>query len=631
MPGSLLVRRLVVVSAHLLLWVGAYLAAFLARFEGEIPGWVRPNLLRALPILLAIRLVTFWQAGLFHGILRYAGMTDLRALLRVTTLGSLLFGVIALLLPARLGLPRSVYFLEWVLALATAGGLRFMARTFNDARVAPPGTDAPPAILLGAGDAGDLFLRDLLRSRTPALRVVGVLDDDPAKFGMLLHNIPVRGPISAEELGKLARTTGAQRAVLAMPTAPGLRTREIVDLCRQHQLVLKTLPSLQQIAHGTVTVSALRDVNIEDLLRRDTVRLDENQIRVALTGRRVLVTGAAGSIGSELVRQIAHYQPQEIFLLDHNENGLFFLERDLREQLPSLRFRITIGDIKDRTRIDQVFRLARPDVVFHAAAHKHVPLMEGNPTEAVRNNVLGTRNVAEAARKHGAGAFVLISTDKAVNPTSVMGASKRIAEMFVQSLNGQGGTTRFVAVRFGNVLGSAGSVVPIFRAQIERGGPVRVTDPEVRRYFMTIPEAAQLVLQASALAAGGEIFILDMGELVKIVDLARDMISLSGLQPDVDIAIEFTGARPGEKLYEELMLDREATSETPHPKIRVARVHADSWEATSAVVERLAALVEHSNDPQTVRRALADAVPEATLSGLPPASTTPRLEALAVR
>jgi FlaA1/EpsC-like NDP-sugar epimerase len=606
------VRRLVVVVAHLGLWTAALWLSFNLRFDGKVPQeWIVGGL-RTLPLLLAIRATVFWSSGLFHGLLRYAGMPELRAIFRATTIGSVAL-VLAGLALRPFALPRSVYALEWLTALAAAGGLRFMVRVLRDGTIGhSPNGDVPAVLLLGAGDAGELLLRDLHRSTAPAMRIACILDDDPNKLGAHIHGVRVVGAIDRPSLQAALRLTGSKRAVLAMPTAPGMRTREILNLCRDLGISLKTLPSLQQIADGNVRVSLLRDVAIDDLLRRDPVKLDVSGISKFVADRRILVSGAAGSIGSELVRQLARFAPASITLFDHNENGLFFLERELRSTFPEQSFDFVIGDVGDESRVRQVFAETRPNVVYHAAAHKHVPLMETNPREAIRNNVLGTRVLAIAAHESNCDAFVLISTDKAVNPTSVMGTTKRIAEMFVQALNAISGT-RFVAVRFGNVLGSAGSVVPIFRQQIEAGGPVQVTHPEMRRYFMTIPEATQLVLQASALGTGGEIFILDMGELVKVVDLARDMIALSGLRPGLDIEITFSGPRPGEKLFEELMLDDESATSTAHPKIRMARITPRPFEEMDNAVDRLDRLTLRVHEVATVVAALAAIVPEARL------------------
>ncbi len=623
MIESRLARRSLVVGTHLALWVGAAFASLWLRFDGPIPGDYRLRMIQVLPLLLAIRVATFWQAGLFHGILRYAGIAEFKGILKATTIGTAGLAITGHFVH-RLDLPRSIYVLEALLCLASAGGLRLLIRVLLERRTAQAAgaRDAVPVVMLGAGNAGDLLLRDLHRSS--GFRVASILDDDRTKHGALLHGVRIAGGIDRENLEREISATGATRAILAMPTAPGTRTREIFEMCRAAGIALQTIPSLQQLADGEVRISKLRDIAIEDLLRRDSISLDTTGISSFLAGRRVLVTGGAGSIGSELVRQIARFRPASITVFDHNENGLFFLERELRQDYPAVTFRFAIGSVRDEQRVRAIFEDARPDVVYHAAAHKHVPLMEANPGEAVRNNVLGTKTVADAADRAGCDAFVLISTDKAVRPTSVMGATKRVAEMYVQSLSSRS-RTRFVAVRFGNVLGSNGSVVPIFRQQIEAGGPVVVTHPEMRRYFMTIPEASQLVLQAGALAKGGEIFILDMGEPVKIVDLARDMIVLSGLEPGVDVDIEFSGTRPGEKLYEELMLDDEAVP-TAHPKIKVARIAGQDAAEMAEAAERLDRLVTQAKGAETIRAELGALVPEATLGQKQPAGPPARVE-----
>ncbi len=611
MIQSRFARRTLVIAAHLALWILSLGGALYLRFDGSVPRDYFLLAGRVLPLLVLVRVATFWQAGLFHGILRYAGMAELKSIVRATTLGSVGVVVVGLFVH-RLALPRSIYILEWLLCLASTGGLRLIVRLLLEGRAAfrTSAKGGTPVILLGAGDAGELLLRDLHRSG--ALSVACVLDDDLHKRGALLHGVRIAGGIDRSTLERVMSDSGATRAILAMPTAPGPRTREILEICRDLGLTLQTIPSLQQLADGSVRISKLRDIAIEDLLRRDSVSLDTTSISGFLAGRRVLVTGGAGSIGSELIRQIARFKPATITVFDHNENGLFFLERELRRDFPQVGLRFAVGSIRDSQRLEQVFEDARPDVVYHAAAHKHVPLMEANPGEAVRNNVLGTKMVADAADRFGTEAFVMISTDKAVRPTSVMGTTKRVAEMYVQSLSGRS-KTRFVAVRFGNVLGSNGSVVPLFREQIEAGGPVLVTHPDMTRYFMTIPEASQLVLQASALGKGGEIFILDMGQPVKIADLARDMIQLSGLEPDVDIAIEYTGTRPGEKLYEELVLDDESAAETAHPKIKVARIAPQDATEMQESVARLERLVMQTAAVETIRAELSVLVPEAKL------------------
>lgn len=608
---SVTFRRTLVALAHTVIWTGSLLGAYLLRFDGRIPAVHAMNLVYGLPLLLAARLAVFWQAGLFHGLLRYSGMPEARALLRATTIASVVFAGVGFLAQPLLQ-PRSVYVGEWLLALLAAGALRMSVRLVNERSSRPRGAGAAEqrVLVLGAGDAAESLLRDVERAHRDGMKVVGLLDDDVARQGTSLRGVPVLGPIDEPTLRRHAGEVSA--VVLAIPTASGARNRAIVAMCRGVGLEVKTIPSVQQIVSGEVRVSMLRDVAIEDLLRREPVRLDEASMANLLRGRRVLITGAAGSIGSELARQAARFDPSDVALLDHNENGLFFLDRELRSLFPRLSLRTCIGDIKDARRIRDVIREARPHVILHAAAHKHVPVVEANVGEAVKNNVLGTRVVAELADAFGVETFVMISTDKAVNPTSVMGATKRVAEMLVQSL-AERSRTRFIAVRFGNVLGSAGSVVPIFREQIAAGGPVLVTHPEMRRYFMTIPEATQLVLQAAAIAQGGEIFVLDMGEPVKIVDLARDMIRMSGFEPDVEMPIVFTGLRPGEKLFEELFHESEGYEATRHPKILVGRIARVPFETLQAGVDALVVALDEGEG--AIRSRLSELVPEGTLGG----------------
>jgi FlaA1/EpsC-like NDP-sugar epimerase len=618
-------RRVLVVLAHLALWSAAYVGAYLLRFDGTFPAIEMTAAAYSIGILLVLRLAAFWMSGLFHGMMRYAGIHEVRSIIRATSISSILFfGATMMVHPLRL--PRSIYVGEWVLAILFASSLRLAIRLVRERQHTPKKVGVRHALLLGAGDAGEMLLRDLERLQRPDMKIVAILDDNPAKHESWVHGIRVVGGIDERSLRRASEDFDAKLAVLAMPSASGARTREVVSACRNVGMETKTLPSLQQILTGNVNISMLRDVAIEDLLRREPVELDKRSMGTLLEGKRLLVTGGAGSIGSELARQALVFNPSVVALLDHNENALFFLERELRRAFPRADVRILIGDIKDSRRVREVLKDVRPHVVLHAAAHKHVPLMEANPVEAIKNNALGTRTVADLALAYGVETFVLVSTDKAVNPSSVMGASKRVAEMYVQSLSG--GRTRFVAVRFGNVLGSAGSVIQVFREQIASGGPVTVTHPDMRRYFMTIPEACQLVLQAGALARGGEIFLLDMGEPVSVLDMARDMIRMSGLEPDRDIAIEIVGPRPGEKLCEELLLDAEALENTVHPKILMGRIPATPREQIEEHFRLLAAAIESS--PAEVRRSLTKIVPEARLEQVEsePKEVSEALEAL---
>jgi FlaA1/EpsC-like NDP-sugar epimerase len=460
--------------------------------------------------------------------------------------------------------------------------------------------------------------REIANRPDLGLQPVGFLDDDPLKVGASIAGLPVLGRTA--DVGEIAGRKRVDRALITIANASGAQVRRIAELCRDADLDTKIIPALAEIVGEKVNLSRIREVAIEDLLGRAPVRLDEDVVGASIRSRVVLVTGAGGSIGSELCRQVARFGPERLVLVERFENALFEIHRELSAAFPHVPIEPRIADVCDARRMEQVFESCKPELVFHAAAHKHVPMMEWNCGEAVKNNVGGTRVVGELADRFGVQRFVLISTDKAVNPTSVMGATKRVSEIYIQALS-QRSETRFVTVRFGNVLGSAGSVIPIFKEQIARGGPVRVTHPEMRRYFMTIPEASQLVMQAGAMGQGGEIFILDMGEPVRIVDLARDLITLSGLRPDDDIEIELTGVRPGEKLFEELSTDAEHADKTKHPKVFIGRIKPHDWDAVEA---GLAVLLEaaEAGVAEQVRTVLGQLVPEYRAARPPPARTT---------
>lgn len=523
---------------------------------------------------IGFQFLGLYLAGMYRRMWRYASLAEMFSISAVLGLAGVAAAlaerlVSALLLAPGAGeslLPRSIPIISVLLAVMWSGGTRFTLRYAS--QVARRGRRrGERTLILGAGDAGSALVRELQSSAAFELEPVGFIDDDPATHGQVIHGIPVLG--GRQAIAWLARTHRVGTAIIAMPTASGVVIRELRALCVAAELRVLTVPGLQALLTGKVTVSHLRQVQIEDLLRREPVHTDEEGVRQLLAGMTVLVTGAGGSIGSELCRQIARLGVPELVLLGHGENSIFAIENELRAQYPALRLSAVIADVRDPARIDAVFARFRPGAVFHAAAHKHVPLMETNPEEAVTNNVGGTHTVLQAAERWEVPHFVLVSTDKAVNPGNVMGATKRLAEELVRVTALRTGRS-YLSVRFGNVLGSRGSVVPTFQAQILAGGPVYVTDPEVTRYFMTIPEAVQLVLQAAALGQGGETFVLDMGEPVKIVDLARDLIELSGLEVEQDIRIEFTGLRPGDKLFEELFLDSEHHGRTAHQKIFVA-------------------------------------------------------------
>jgi len=554
-------------AAVLVAWIGA----FVLRFNLEWPRAFHAEIFYGALILMVVQLAACRWAGLYRGMWSFASLPDLRRLIRAVGVSVIAVLALAVFDGPWLLIPRSIVLLYPLLLLMIMAGGRVAWRLWREARLAPVSdAERKPVVIVGAGTAGAMLLRELARS--PDWKVVALVDDDRHKRGLELSGCRVEG--ATADLPDILQRYGARHVILAMPSASAEALQAVTRLATEAGAALFTIPGLAELMSGRVAINMMRPVRIEDLLGRESVRIDNDNVRDMLTGKRILVTGAGGSIGSELCRQLSRFEPACIILLETSELALYMIEQWFGEHRPEVPIVRLAGDVKDESRMAQVFAEHRPQVVFHAAAYKHVPLMEvGNAWQAVRNNVLGTLVVARAARDAGADRFVLISTDKAVNPTNVMGATKRIAEMVCEVLQNGPGTTRFHIVRFGNVLGSTGSVIPKFQAQIAHGGPVTVTHPEINRYFMSIPEAAQLVLQAAAMGQGGEIFVLDMGAPVKIVDLARNMIRLSGFTED-EIHIEFTGLRPGEKLYEELLADAEETLPTPHEKLRIARSRA---------------------------------------------------------
>jgi len=605
-PTALLnFRRLIVFLHDIVAAVLAWALAFWLRFNLDIPREYVEVMLARLPIVLVIHAAIFWSLGLYRGLWRYASLPDLQRIVVAVGLGAALVPASFALLRIDIGVPRSAYLMAPVLLAATMCGSRLLYRAWKEGRLTSlfSRPQANPVLVLGAGAAAVALLKDLASS--PQWRVVGVLDDDAAKQGAELFGVKVRGRL--ERIAEVAHRFGVTQVIMAMPEATHGERKRAVDLCTGAGVAVMTVPALSDIVAGNVSVSALRRIELDDLLGRDPVQLDEAGLHALLDRRTVLVTGAGGSIGSELCRQIARFAPQRIVLFEVSEFALYAIEQEFRDRMPHARIASIIGDARDRARVDEVFARYRPQVVFHAAAYKHVPLMEDeNAFQAVVNNALSTLTLARAAQAHGAEKFILVSTDKAVNPANVMGASKRLAELVCQALQ-PASTTQFVIVRFGNVLGSTGSVVPRFREQIARGGPVTVTHPDIQRYFMSIPEAAQLVLQAALMGRGGEIYVLDMGEPVKIVDLARQMIRLSGLSED-DIEIRYTGLRPGEKLYEEPLADAERTLPTPHPKLRIATVRPPK---NGVLIDELGAwLVRGETEASAVRSTLERWVPE---------------------
>ena len=603
MLKTLVERRFyLIVLLQVLIIVASYGLAHLLRFDFRVPDPYLAGFWQSLLPVLLIKVTVFYGFGLFTGWWRYVSMSDLIGIFKANALATLVITAVFVFYNRFEGIPRSVIALDGIICFLLIGGVRFATRAWRENYLpltARPAADAKRLLVIGAGNAGQAIVRELRLNRKLALEPVGYVDDDPQKIGNTFHGLKVLGATS--DIPRICAGQRIDEAVIAIPSAPGRKIREIVEACTAAGVHYKTLPGYGGLINGQVSYNLIREVDLEDLLGRNPVTLDVDGIRQYLTDRTVLVTGAAGSIGSELCRQIARFSPQRIVLLDMAETPLFFIERELVASFPQIPVAAVIGDVRDSAQLTAVFAEFAPQTVFHAAAYKHVPLMEYNPCSAVLNNIKGTLNVAETADRCGVDTFVMISTDKAVNPANIMGASKRIAEMTVQSL-AQSSRTHFVTVRFGNVLGSNGSVVPIFKEQIRRGGPVTVTHPEVTRFFMTIHEAAQLVLQAGSMGKGGEIFLLDMGEPVRIVHMAEELIRLSGLRPYEDIDITFTGLRPGEKLYEELLLASEGTQATRHEKIWIARAQAPDAAALHVDLEVLFAMAMTLDEGGVVRQ-----------------------------
>jgi FlaA1/EpsC-like NDP-sugar epimerase len=604
--------------------VGAAITlAYAIRFEGVPPGLYRKQFLLVLPYVVLLRLGIFGAFGVYRLVWRYVTIRDLPRIVGATLAGSLvlvaarvvvepLFTAFGLVVnPMHATVPWGVVLADLVLCTMGIAAVRALWRfTTEEVGKRSNGTSHSPrrrnALLIGAGSAGVMVAREVKTNPALDFRVLGFLDDDPTKHRTIIHGFRVMGP--TDRLPELSRKLGADLAVITIGDATGQAVRRIVNLAEETSMKVQIIPELNQILAGRVSISKVRDVAIEDLLRREQVDLDEDLIQRFVTGKRVLVTGAGGSIGSEICRQVCRFKPANLVLVDQAENPLFHIHRELRAKFAEAKLIPLVGNVTDRHRMKRVLQETLPEIIFHAAAHKHVPLMEANPGEAVRNNVGGSRLMADLAHEFGVDAFVMISTDKAVNPTSIMGATKRLAEMYVQAL-AETSSTRFLTVRFGNVLGSEGSVVPVFKEQIARGGPVTVTHPEMQRYFMTIPEASQLVLQASAMGRGGEIFVLEMGEPIPIVTLARDLIRLSGYTPGKDIEIDFIGTRPGEKLYEEINLSEENATKTRHPRVWIGASAAPDLNRTSEAVDGLLARLDRE-DPSSLQRHIAAAVPE---------------------
>ena len=561
------VLALMVLDALLVTLEGG--VSLLLRFDFSIeavPENFATNWLNFLPAHILATLSVFYLRRMYHYVWRAVSAHDVADML-VSVAAA--YGVTAVLaIAVRLHLPRSIYFLALILQCVLHTGARCVMRFWTMLRQSRRAEGGERIMLIGAGEAGRMLLREIANGGQKAGRVVAIIDDDPGKQGKYLEAVKIVG--GREAILETARRERVTQIIFAIPAATALQRRDILDICKHTACRIRVLPEIMELLSGQVSLAQVKDVQVEDLLGREPVRLDTKVLHAFLEDKTVMVTGGGGSIGSELCRQILRFKPKKLIVVDIYENNAYDIQQELLRAYPELNLVTLIGSVRNTARLDYVLGKYKPELVFHAAAHKHVPLMEDSPNEAIKNNVFGTYKMAKAAAAHGVRRFVLISTDKAVNPTNIMGASKRLCEMVVQMMNRQS-DTEFVAVRFGNVLGSNGSVIPLFKKQIEQGGPVTVTHPDIIRYFMTIPEAVSLVLQAGYYAKGGEIFVLDMGEPVKIDDMARNLIRLSGYEPDVDIKIEYTGLRPGEKLYEELLMEEEGLKETANKLIHIGR------------------------------------------------------------
>jgi FlaA1/EpsC-like NDP-sugar epimerase len=603
-------RTLVLTAGYVGLIHAAVGLSLLLRYDGRVPHAAWVVWASVAPAFTVLSLLAFWVTGLYHGLWRYAGTATVFQILRGVTLSALAWAAMVAL-TVREPFPSGLALLVWSWQLVLMGAVRLAWRLWRERTLGGSGARTVPTLVIGADHAGVSLVQELRRrhSGEESLQPLGFVDPDPRLTGHLVEGLRVFGTLA--DVPRVLRAERPEVAVVANPELPARAVRELAAACAAAGVRLKTVPAMSELPPGgRLSLARVRDVRLEDLLGRAPAPAADDDVGAFLRGRRVLVTGAGGSIGAELARQVARFAPAELVLVDHAENGLYYIERELAASMPGCAMRAVVGDLCDAEGVEALVARARPEIVLHAAAHKHVPLLEQAPREAVRNNVVGTRLLLDAAMRHGVAHFVLISTDKAVNPSSVMGASKRVCERLVQAAS-RHGPGHFCAVRFGNVLGSDGSVVPLFQRQIERGGPLTVTDPEVTRYFMTIPEAVRLVLQAAAMGRGGEVYLLDMGEPVKVLDLARQLIRLAGLREGEDVDIVFTGLRPGEKLHEELHSHAEQARMTRRERILLwdlAPEDEASLRAQVAELERVAV----SGDAASIRAALRVLVPEYT-------------------
>ncbi|MBU5294115.1 polysaccharide biosynthesis protein [Anaerosalibacter bizertensis] len=598
-------RNIILIFLDIVLINLAYILALYLRFDGRIPQFFMENYINNAIAISLIKIVVFYFFKLYKSIWKFASIDEMIEIVLASIVANAI--VIAYMTLSEAKLPRSIYLMTPVLDMALVGGVRFSYRALSRVKNGVPkyAAHCKRVLIVGAGSAGSMIIKELRNHQRLNSLPVAIVDDDLTKQGQSINGVPIVG--TRKDIPKVCKDESIDEIIIAIPSANKKEIREIVNETRKTSCKTKIVPGIYELIDGQVSIKEIRDVEIEDLLGREEICLDMNKICGYIENKRVLVTGGGGSIGSELCRQIARFGPEELMILDIYENNAYDIQNELLRKYDDLNLKVLIASVRDKERVEEIIQSEKPDVVFHAAAHKHVPLMEENPEEAIKNNVFGTLNVVQASDTYNVKKFVLISTDKAVNPTNVMGATKRICEMIIQSINKES-STEFVAVRFGNVLGSNGSVIPLFKKQIAEGGPVTVTHPEVIRYFMTIPEACQLVLQAGSMAKGGEIFILDMGEPVKIMDLAKDLIRLSGFEPDVDIPIEITGLRPGEKLYEELLLDEEGISDTGHNKIFIGKPIFTDYNYLIEELEKLKDIT-NTGDIEKIKQSIKKIVP----------------------
>jgi len=614
----------VVFGADLLLLAASFYTAHLIRFEFAVPPDFLNRFMLLLPFLLVIKIACFYFFDLYRGMWRYTSISDLLNVIKAASISSLLIILYVLLRYRFHGFSRSIFLMDWCLTILFIAGFRLAVRIYfenmDDYQAGNSIVKALPEffrrnrkgfknlLIIGAGNTGEKTYREIRDNERLQYRIIGFLDDNPAKVGRKIHGVPVLGYI--QDLKAHAIKFKIDEILIAAPSASAEQMRRIVEVCDKSGLIYKTMPGMGELINGKVTVSAIRNVDYRDLLGREIIKLEEDRISACLNKKKVLVTGAGGSIGSELCRQICRFGPETILLFERAESPLYAIEFELKQQFKGINVVPILGDIQDKTQIEKCFRHHHPDIVFHAAAYKHVPMLEIQPWKTIDNNVVGTQNLVDISVRFEVARFVFVSTDKAVRPTNVMGASKRLAEMLIQGQNSRNiSETRFMIVRFGNVVGSVGSVVPLFKKQIEQGGPVTVTHPQVTRFFMTIPEACQLILQAGAMGTGGEIFILDMGTPIKIDDMARDLIRLSGLEPEVDIKIEYIGLRPGEKMYEELITEGENIVPTRHEKIMVLKGLDPDLMRLNGQIDELVHVADNQ-DGEQVKIKLKEMVPE---------------------